>query len=147
MGYLRLLWRLARFLTIQLPIIAIMAVAVLAILENLNLLSFDGLKLIGFAAVASILAGMLCLIPFRRSPDSHGTARFATSAEIRKAGLRKKGLIIGKLGREFLRLDSDSEECDGGDDRGRGTAERKKPAKPVKKMALVRWANWTTARC
>ena len=36
------------------------------------------------------------------------------------------------LGREFLRLDSDSEECDGGDDRGRGTAERKKPAKPVK---------------
>jgi type IV secretion system protein VirD4 len=105
MGYLRLLWRLARFLTIQLPIIAIMAVAVLAILENLNLLSFDGLKLIGFAAVASILAGMLCLIPFRRSPDSHGTARFATNAEIRKAGLRKKGLIIGKLGREFLRFD------------------------------------------
>jgi len=36
------------------------------------------------------------------------------------------------LGREFLRLDSDSEECDGGDYRGRGTVERKKPAKLVK---------------
>ena len=42
------------------------------------------------------------------------------------------------LGREFLRLDSDSEECDGGDYRGRGTVERKKPAKLVKPVKPVK---------
>jgi type IV secretion system protein VirD4 len=105
MGYLRLIWRLVRFLTLQLPVIAVMAFAALAILDNLGLLSRDGLIAIALASVAAILAGVLIVIPFRRAPGSHGTARFASLFEIRKAGLFRRGLIIGKVKGRFLRFD------------------------------------------
>lgn len=105
MGYLRLFLRLLRFVTIQLPVIAVMAVASLSILESHNLLSFDVALLVGVAAIGAMLAGILCFLPLGSRLKSHGTARFATAAEIRKAGLRRKGLIIGKWRDGFLRFD------------------------------------------
>lgn len=105
MGYLRLFLRLLRFVTIQFPVIAVMAVASLSILESLNLLSFDVALLVGVAAIGAMLAGILCFLPLGSRPKSHGTARFATAAEIRKAGLHRKGLIVGKWRGGFLRFD------------------------------------------
>jgi|AACY02.8.fsa_nt_gi Type IV secretory pathway, VirD4 components len=105
MGYLRLFWRLVRFLTVQLPVIAVLALAALAILENLGLLSREGLLAIAMAAAVAVLAGVLIITPLRRAPNSHGTARFAAPREIRKAGLFRRGLIIGKLKGLFLRFD------------------------------------------
>lgn len=105
MGYLRLFWRVFRFLIIQLPVIAVLAMAAVAIMESLNLLTVDGALLISFAAVAAIVAGTLCFLPMGVGRHSHGTARFASRAEIRHAGLRREGVIIGKMGRQFLRFD------------------------------------------
>lgn len=105
MGYLRLFWRLVRFLTVQLPVIAVLALAALAILENLGLLTREGLIAIAIAAAAAVLAGVLIITPLRRAPNSHGTARFAVPREMRKAGLFRRGVIIGKLKGRFLRFD------------------------------------------
>ena len=58
----------------------------------------------GFSTVALLLPLALFLTPTRRS--LHGDARFASTREIRKAGLTgKRGIIVGKRGSEYLMFD------------------------------------------
>ena len=58
----------------------------------------------GLSSLALLAPLALFLKPAKRS--LHGDARFASSSEIRKAGLTgKKGIIVGKRGSEYLMFD------------------------------------------
>jgi type IV secretion system protein VirD4 len=105
MGHLRLLWRLFRLTTFELPILILTVAVIVAISRE-----FDSTT-VGHALtwIVGGLAGisfLLCLYAFIRRPrHTYGSASFADSHDIRQSGLRKNGFILGKKGGHFIRFD------------------------------------------
>ena len=66
--------------------------------------------ILGGAAAVPVLAGASQMIRHRgqRNPTTHGSARWATPREVKRAGLyASRGVICGKLGNRLLRDDSE----------------------------------------
>jgi len=104
MGHFRLLWRFVRFALFELPICLLIAALMWVLIDNLTV-GTDRLLVLGMAgsiAAAGILFFAYHL--YRRPSDAHGTAAFATPADIGRAGLRSRGVILGKKGGRFVRF-------------------------------------------
>src|SRR5690606_37676780 len=105
MGHLRLLWRLVRLVLVELPICLLIAALIWSIIDNLTY-GTDRLLVLGTAGVVAFAAILFFASRlFRRPSDAHGTATFATPADIGRAGLRSRGVILGKKGGRFVRFD------------------------------------------
>jgi len=105
MGHLRLLWRLFRLATFELPILILIIAVVMAAVENTStgwisesFIWITG-SLIGFAVLVWLF------VVWRRPRHTYGSASFADSNDVRQAGLQKKGFILGKKGGRFIRFD------------------------------------------
>ena len=104
MGHLRLLWRLLRFATFELPVCLLIATLIWTIIDNLTLTT-DRLSVL--LVTGGLALACMCWLAWRlagRRSDAHGSASFATSADIARAGLRAQGAIIGKKGGRLLRF-------------------------------------------
>ena len=104
MDTLRLLWRLLRFVTFDLPLIAVFIFICIAVSDYIGLAEI-GRTLLGIAVGVSAI-GIFCLLHslLRRPNHAYGTATFAAPSDIRRAGLRKAGLILGKKDGRFIRF-------------------------------------------
>jgi len=104
MGHLRLLWRLFRLATFELPILILIIAVVMAAVENTStgwiseFFIWISISFIGFAVLA------LLFVVWRRPSKIFGSAHFATGKDLRRSDLRGKGLILGKMGGRFIRF-------------------------------------------
>lgn len=100
---LRLLWRLLCFITLKLPLFVLFAFSVIAIVDATGLAEAQRILLgLGLGLTAILLVWLLRNLA--RSPANiYGSASFATPLELRRAGLRHDGLILGKMGGRFIR--------------------------------------------
>jgi len=104
MDTLRLLWRALRFATFELPLIAVFVFVCIAAFEYLGLTEI-GRILLGLAVgLAGIGIFIVLAALVRRPKQVYGTAAFATSRDLRRARLRREGLILGKKGGKFIRF-------------------------------------------
>ncbi|MDW3206058.1 MAG: type IV secretory system conjugative DNA transfer family protein [Alphaproteobacteria bacterium] len=104
METLRLLWRLVRFFTLELPILLIAVVFGLTLIRDFDLeRTLELLTWFGAGLGAFALLGLIWLLR-PRAPNAYGTAHFADRKALRKAGLHGKGMIIGKKAGRFIRF-------------------------------------------
>jgi len=104
MDTLRLLWRALRFATFELPLIAVFVLVCIAAFETIGLTEI-GRIVLGFAVGLLGIGIFLVLAALVRRPkQAYGTAAFATSCDLRRARLRREGLILGKKGGKFIRF-------------------------------------------
>ena len=104
MGHIRQLWRIIRFAIFELPICLLIAALIWSIIDNLTL-SNGRLPILltagGCALVGIVIFGYGTL---RRPRDTHGSASFATNADINDAKLRSRGVILGKKHGRLIRF-------------------------------------------
>ncbi len=104
MGHFRLLWRLARFALFELPICLLIAALMWALIDNLTV-GTDRLLVLGTAGAAAFAAIFYFAYRINQQPsDVHGSASFASPADIARAGLRSRGVILGRKGGRFVRF-------------------------------------------
>lgn len=104
MEYIRQLWRLLRFAAFELPLLLITTMIVLSLARDLNAADMLRTLLAAIAGVA-LLVGLWTLWRlFRRPRNVYGSASFASSADLRRAGLRGRGVILGNKDGRFIRF-------------------------------------------
>lgn len=104
MGHLCLLWRLVRLVLVELPICLLIAALIWTIIDNLTI-GADRLVVLGTTGAAAFAAILFFAYRLSRKPsDAHGSAAFATTGDIRRAGLRSRGVILGRKGGRFIRF-------------------------------------------
>ncbi|PKR48465.1 conjugal transfer protein TraG [Thalassospira marina] len=88
----------------ELPVYLLVAVLIWSIIENLTV-SHSRLSILliigGCALVGIFIFGYRA---FRRPQDTHGSASFATLADISDAKLRARGMVLGKKGGRLIRF-------------------------------------------
>jgi len=106
MGHFRALWRLFTFATFKLPMLILVSAVILTVVE---IMDTDWISETLFWAAGTIigLAVFIWLfVIWRRPSKAFGSAHFSTAKDLRRAGLRGKGLILGKMNGRFIRFDN-----------------------------------------
>jgi type IV secretion system protein VirD4 len=104
MDTLRLLWRLLRFATFELPLIAVFLFVSVAAFDYIGMSDVGRIALgliLGVVGIV-IVSAMIALI--RKPRHTYGSARFATQLDILRAGLGGNGFILGKKSGKFIRF-------------------------------------------
>jgi type IV secretion system protein VirD4 len=65
--------------------------------------------IIVFSVLGTLVIGVVALVLYKKRPELHGSAAWATSREITKVGLfAAKGIVLGKKNGKYIRMDGDT---------------------------------------
>jgi type IV secretion system protein VirD4 len=103
MGYFSAMWRAVRLVFIELPFWTIVGVGLYLVFYYLFLSGVFSWAIWASCLSASVLLLMVVGIRFFARHNAYGSAEFASRSDLRRAGLRSSGLIIGKSGWRFIR--------------------------------------------
>lgn len=104
MDTLYALWRALRFATFELPFLFIATAVVLSLARSIDTESALDAVTTGGAGVGTLLCLWAIWRMLRRPRNAFGSAAFATTADVRRVGLRGRGVILGRKGGRFVRF-------------------------------------------